>query len=115
MNMRIVAKKSDFKKLEFRDDFFAIAEFFVRYNKAYNALIAFISDKISYKSAMDIVKRTIPEYNAVKFYKACKLFEKGILRQAKELLLECVQSDFNEENIDVQKGNMYGLLAGFVL
>jgi len=111
MNMRIMAKKAEIKKVEWKDDLMPIADFIVKYEKTYTALNNFLQDKISYESVMDIVKKTIPEYNAIKFVQAFRLLDNGETDKAKALLLECLQSDFNEEDLNVQKGNIYGLLA----
>ena len=111
MNMRIVAKKAEFKKLEFRDDFNSIADFLLRYHNVYTAMDKYKQNKLSYELSMDIVKKNIPEYNVIKFTEGFRTYEKGNLSSAKELLMECLKSDFNEENLCFQKGNIYGLLA----
>ena len=111
MNMRIVAKKGETKDLKARDDFNTIIDFIARYDKVYNAMTQFKQNKISYESALDIARKTIPDYSVINFIQAVRLNESGDVNKAKELLIECILSDFNEEDLNLQKGNIYGLLA----
>ena len=111
MNMRVIAKKSEAKKMQFKDDFPAIVDFVLRYNKCYSALEEYRRGSLSYESAMAVINETIPEYSVIKFLEALRLIDKGDIAGGKRLLFECLQSDFNEENLCVQKGNIYGLLA----
>lgn len=111
MNMRVVARKGKFREIEFRDDFNSIADFFLRYDKVYSAMENYNRNILSFESAMKVVKETISEYNPIKFIEAFRAYEKGDFARAKELLMECLQSDFNEEDLNFQKGNIYGLLA----
>jgi 2-polyprenyl-3-methyl-5-hydroxy-6-metoxy-1,4-benzoquinol methylase len=111
MNMRVVAKKGVMKDLEAIDDFNFVIDFIARYDKVYDAMMQFKQNKISYESALNIVRKTIPGYNVINFIQAVRLYESGNVNKAKELLIECILSDFNEEDLTFQKGNIYGLLA----
>ncbi len=111
MNMRVIAKKSEAKKMQFKDDFPAIVDFVSRYSKCYSAFEKYKSGSLSYESAMAVINETIPEYSVIKFLEAFRLIDKGDIAGGKGLLFECLRSDFNEESPNVQKGNIYGLLA----
>ncbi|GER92349.1 hypothetical protein A45J_0064 [hot springs metagenome] len=110
-NMRIVVKKGDIRVPSLKDDFHDIKDFILRYNRVYTAKEFFMQTKISYDEAQEIVKENIPAYIVIKVIEALRRYDSGDVLKAIELLRECLDSDFNEEDISLQEGNIQGLLA----